>query len=96
MPRPVSQRTSQTVVCRPDEQQQSSVAGYSQAWADHVLATLPMWTQLLPLFLLQTAGRVSAYGNPVMADLLNVSPSAEVCIAHAAQWLALILGEQQA
>ena len=56
--------------CRSDEH--GHTPGYSQAWEAHVLGTLPMWTQLLPLFLRQTAGRASAHGSPVLVDLLNV------------------------
>ena len=65
--------------------------GYSQAWESHVLATLSMWSELLPLFLRQTAGRASAYGNPVLADLLNV-----LHVLQAAPQLAALLQSTEA
>ena len=47
-------------------------AGYTPLWEAHVLAHLPLYTSLMPLFLRQTAGRVSAYGNPVLDNLRQV------------------------
>ena len=59
------------LLCRGGEQVLG--AGYTPAWESHVLALLPMYTALLPLFLRQTAARASQYGNPVLEDLKHVS-----------------------
>ena len=45
---------------------------YGVEWEGHVLANLPMWMSLLPLFLDQTLARVSSYGDPALCDLLSV------------------------
>lgn len=44
-------------------------------WEAHVLANLPMWTALLPLFLDQALARVSSSGDAPVLDLLSVSCS---------------------
>ena len=57
-------------LCRGGEEVSS--AGYTPAWESHVLAHVPLYTALLPLFLRQTAARASQYGNPVLEDLKHV------------------------
>ena len=57
-------------------------AGYTPAWEAHVLAHVPLYTSLLPLFLRQTAARASQYGNPVLEDLKHVRVG--LCLQHTA------------
>ena len=45
---------------------------YGPEWEVHVLANLPMWTVLLPLFLDQSLARVSSCGDAALSDLLSV------------------------
>lgn len=62
---------SQAAQHRPD-QGKALAPRYTAEWETHVLANLPLWRILLPIFLDRMLSRVSSQGDAALADLHHV------------------------
>lgn len=54
------------------KQSKQDVAKYTKEWENHVLANLPMYLDLIPLFLKLSISRIGARGEPSVHDVIKI------------------------